>query len=257
MKILPYISGICVLSSLSLGFSQSASAITTNLISTNIVYDFGTNASCAISSLSCTGGTFSPTLGSNVPGITFGNFSANGLGTLGVGFGFERGAGFNATDSLGLATINFPGTAVRDITKYFGFTVTLDPGATLNISAFNLSTGASGTKLDFSSVIGATETFLSTGQTSNGAYQLPAALYSFTTPTSYNNPSTSATLDVNFRIYGYSVNNANYYGIDSFSFTGSVTAVPFDFSPNLAIYALCGLYGANKLRNSLKKQKKE
>ncbi len=248
MKIQNFISSFCVLSVLSLGFGGESKAF--SLTSANTLYSFGNQTfgnnagECKNNVITCNGNF----AGASFTGVTFSNFSVStALGTLGTDYGFERGYSPSAEpDSLGLRANLFPGSGstVRDVTKYFSFTATIQPLYSLAVSAFRFSVSASGSLADFTSIQNSVETSLSSGVATNGTYQLPTT-YSFTEST-YNNSAGATPLAVEFRIYSYSVNTGGY-GIDSLSFDGNITQVPFDFSPNLGIAILGGLYATKKI----------
>ncbi|NUN63567.1 hypothetical protein HCU40_02125 [Pseudanabaena biceps] len=266
MKITSFASSLFCCSALYFGITQGSEAI--SLTSANTLYSFGNETfgngagQCANNVITCTG-TFNSS--ASFTGVTFNPFSAQGVGTFQTDYGFERGYAPSAEpDSLGLnvkgpgsgGSVNgFTNAVSRVATKYFSFSATIAPLYQLSVSAFNFSVSASGTKADFSSIVGGVETFLATNQATNGTYQTPVS-YPLTTSGFYNNGSGSSPLNVEYRIYVYSVNNAAGYGIDSVSFNGSITKVPFDFSPNFGVSILGGLYATHRLRKKIKTSKK-
>lgn len=266
MKLQNCISGFCLLSALSLGVIEQSQAQTITPLSTsNTLYSFGNQVfgnnpgQCRNNVLTCNG-TFNSS--ASFTGVTFNPFSAQGVGAQGTDFGFEQGSSPSTEpDSLGLAVLGplaggggsangFTNSATRVVTKYFSFSATIAPLYELSISASNFSIRSSGSRVDFSSIVGGSETFLALNQATNGTYQgaVPIPL----TSTTYSNASGFSPLNVEFRVYVYSVGNAAGFGIDTVSFNGSITQVPFDFAPNFGIAVLGGLYVGRKVIKKVK-----
>jgi len=266
LEIKSLITNFCFLSALSLGHIQSANAFALSIA--NPLYSFGTqiDRDCANNSLTCIGSASGANVGT---GISFGDFTAVGLGTASPldnsnnnrDFGFERGAR-TTVDSLGFRARGanaFPSGATRDNGKYFSFSATIAPQFALAVSAINFSVSASGSRADFLAFENNDPlplAVLALNASTEGTYQLPADSFALA-PTTFSNTSFTSNRVIEFRIFAYSINAQQGYGVDSVGFNGSVEPIPFEFSPVLGISILAGIYASNKLLKSAKNRKND